>query len=271
MSIGKSKTEIHPSRQEYILQRYSDFLIKRLNDQINKGKGTASLDICSWYNYTTFDVLGDLCFGDSFHCLERGDNHPWVAAVFKGVKFAQILTVAHHFPPLYTLIKLLIPPQVKEMAMRNHTWTREKIDQRIESKSNRPDFMKYILENNFPGGMTREDIDANTTLLVLAGSETSATTLTGATYFCLKNPEYMERLKQEIRTTFSDEKSIDVESVSKLPYLHAIFQETLRMHPTGPISVPRQIDRPGVTICGIPVPQGVSSFSPSQNSSKGKH
>ena len=130
--------------------------------------------------------------------------------------------------------------------------------------------MKYILENNYPGGMTRDDIDANTTLLVLAGSETSATTLTGATYFCLNNPPLMQRLQEEIRSGFADQKSIDVDAVSKLPYLHAVFQETLRMHPTGPISVPRQIDRSGVTICGIPVPQGVSDVVPNMKKKKAR-
>jgi len=153
------------------------------------------------------------------------------------------------------------------MAMRNHTWTREKVDQRIASKSDRPDFMKYILENNHPGGMTRPDIDSTTTLLVLAGSETSATTLTGATYFCLKHPEKMARLVKEIRGAFGgDAKNITVSAVSSLPYLHAVFQETLRVHPTGPISVPRQIDRPGVEICGIPVPEGVSFTLPCPHS-----
>ncbi len=142
--------------------------------------------------------------------------------------------------------------------MRTHTWTREKVDQRIESKSDRPDFMKYILENNYQGGMARPAIDSTATLLVLAGSETSATTLTGATYFCLRNPPIMEKLQEEIRGAFGgDPKQITVSSVSNLPYLHAVFQETLRVHPTGPISVPRQVDRPGVEICGIPVPQGV--------------
>ncbi len=245
--------------QEYILQKYSDLLITRLCDQAEKGRdGIQEVNLCDWYNFTTFDVLGDLCFGESFHSLEKGDNHPWVAAVFKGVKFAQLLTVFHHFPPMYTLLKLCMPPQVKEMAMRTHTWTREKVDQRIESKSDRPDFMKYILENNYQGGMARPAIDSTATLLVLAGSETSATTLTGATYFCLRNPPIMEKLQEEIRGAFGgDPKQITVSSVSNLPYLHAVFQETLRVHPTGPISVPRQVDRPGVEICGIPVPQGV--------------
>lgn len=266
---GKQRKILSPAfseralrEQEYILQRYSDLLISRLKEEAGKGKsGTEEVDLEEWYNFTTFDILGDLCFGDSFHSLERGDNHPWVAAIFNSVKFAQILTAFHHFPPMYTLLKLCMPPQVSEMAMRNHTWTRRKVDERIESKSDRPDFMSYILRNNYEGGMARPDIDSTATLLVLAGSETSATTLTGATYFCLRNPPMMEKLQKEIRGAFGgDPQNITVSSASKLPYLTAVFQEALRMHPTGPVSIPREIDRPGVEICGIPVPQGVSCF-----------
>ena len=238
--------------QEYILQKYGDLLISRLREQGNE------VNIIEWYNYTTFDVTGDLCFADSFRCLEAGDNHPWVAAVYRGVKFAQILTVFDHFPPLGAIVKWCIPPSIQEKAQENHIYTRKKIDQRIALKSDRPDFMKYILENNREGGMTREDINSTVSLLVLAGSETSATTLTSATYYSLNHPRVFERLKKEIRDAFDhDPSSITVSAVSELPYLNAVITEALRLHPTNPVSIPRQVDRP-VEICGIMVPPGVS-------------
>ncbi len=40
----------------------------------------------AWYNYTTFDVVGDLVFGHSFGCLERSDYHPWIAFIFQSVR-----------------------------------------------------------------------------------------------------------------------------------------------------------------------------------------
>ena len=245
--------------QEYILQKYSDLLIARLRDQPNLQDG--SLDICSWYNFTTFDVLGDLCFAESFHCLETAENHPWVASVFVGVKIAQLLTIFHHFPPMSTIVKMCIPQFVLKEAQKSFIFTRDRVDKRIASDSDRPDFMKYILQNNYEGGLSREEIDATTTLLVLAGSETSATTLTSATYFALKHPPVMERLVREIREAFKRQGDITIAAVSNLAYVHAVIQETLRMHPTGPVSVPRQVDRPDVVVCGMPVPQGVGYLS----------
>ena len=245
--------------QEYILQKYSDLLIDRLRDQPNLQDG--SLDICSWYNFTTFDVLGDLCFGESFQCLETAENHPWIASVFMGVKVSQLMTVFHHFPPMNTIVKMCIPQFVHDEAQKSFTFTRERVDKRIASKSNRPDFMKYILQNNYEGGLSREEIDATTTLLVLAGSETSALTLTTATYLALKNTPVMERLVREIREAFKSQGDITIAAVSNLPYVHAVIQETLRMQPAGPISVPRQVDRPDVVVCGMAVPQGVGYTS----------
>ena len=242
--------------QEYILQKYSDLLIERLKDQCNLQDG--SLDIHSWYNYTTFDVLGDLCFGESFRCLETAENHPWVASIFTGLKVAQLFTAFHHFPPLNTIVKLCLPQSVHDETKKSYTFTRERVDKRIASNSDRPDFMKYILQNNYPGGMSREEVDATATLLVFAGSETSATTLASATYFALKNPPIMTRLMRETRDAFKSQEDITLAAVTNLPYLHAVIQETLRMHPANPISTARVVDRPDVVVCGMVVPQGVS-------------
>lgn len=253
--IGHAFSDRALLSQEYILQKYTDLLIDRLRNQPNLHDGT--LDICSWYNFTTFDVLGDLCFGESFHCLETAENHPWIAALSKGVKAAQLFTVFHHFPPMNTIVRRCLPQFVLDEAQKSFAFTRERVDKRIASESDRPDFLKYILQNNYQGGLSREEIDATTTLLVLAGSETSAATLTGATYFALKHPPVMERLVRDIREAFKRQEDITIAAVSNLPYVHAVIQETLRMQPTGPVSVPRQVDRPDVVVCGMAVPQGV--------------
>lgn len=46
--------------QQPIIKSYVDLLIRRLRENCAKGP----VDIMSWYNYTTFDVIGDLAFGE---------------------------------------------------------------------------------------------------------------------------------------------------------------------------------------------------------------
>lgn len=239
--------------QEYILQRYSDLLISRLRDQ------NEEIDLCKWIHFASFDMMGELSFGESFHCLENAENHEWVSTVFKGVKVATIITALHHFPPVFMIFKWCTPTFIHEMAQRSFMFTRRAIDKRIASKSERPDFLKYMLENNYPGGMSRDEIDSTSAFLVLAGSDTTALTLSTAMYLMTKNPEVMEKLQEEVRAEFGCEsREITVSSTSQLPYMHAVLQEAMRIHTPGSVSVPREVNRPDVKICGMPVPQGVS-------------
>jgi len=183
-----------------------------------------------------------------------------------------IFTAFHHFPPLKA--EWLVPRSVQEKAREHSMWAYTRIEKRLQQKTDRPDFMHYVLEN-YGGekGMSREEINSNATLLILAGSDTSATTCTSETWFLVKNPSTLEKLKREVRSSFKSFDEITVTTAAKLPYLHAVIQEALRLHPSGPISVPRQVDRPGVTISGHPVPVGVcpsdTLFSQQTNTSLG--
>lgn len=60
--------------------RYVNLLLKQLHQESsNSGSGVEkkALNIEAWYNYATFDLVGDLVFGQSFGCLEGSDYHPW--------------------------------------------------------------------------------------------------------------------------------------------------------------------------------------------------
>lgn len=244
--------------QEYLLHNHSDTLIRCLTDQIRQPNGSPDIDICSWYYFTTFDTIGDLCFSEDFHSLERAENHPWLAAVFKGVKMGKTLTAFDHFPPLGTVIRWCVTHVAQDSLRRDFDWTCRKIDHRIAQKSARPDFLKYVLENNDKEGMTRDEIDSTVTLLLFTGSgDTLVAAMTALTYFTLKTPKVMDRLQKEIRGAFGDSsENITVAAVSKLQYLDAVLREAMRMHAPVPASNPRVVDRPGVQVCGIPIPQG---------------
>lgn len=238
--------------------RYIDLLVSRLKEQVKSGGASTTVDICDWYNYTTFDIIGDLCFGESFHSLENLEHHPWVANIFRGVKFITMLTALSYFPPADSVSIWCMPQFLRDKISQSFDFTVKRIDRRLQQKTERPDIMAYILQGNSAQGMTRDEIDANMDLLILAGSETTATALSGTTWFLLKNPETMNKLRQEIRSTFRTDSDINVSTLSTLPYLHAVLTEALRLHPPAPVTLPRIVDSGGVQICGIFVPEGVS-------------
>jgi cytochrome P450 len=101
---------------------------------------------------------------------------------------------------------------------------------RIESKdTDSQDFMSYVLRHNDEKGMSQLEIIENSGVMIIAGSETTATLLSGTTYFLLKNPDKLEKLTNEIRSAFSSEEEITVTQVDQLKYMLAVFNEGFRM------------------------------------------
>ena len=244
------------TEQENILQGYTDLLIKRMHDHVEAGK---EVDLCAWYSFVTFDIIGDLCFAESFKSLQTGKHHWWVEQIQQSAYVGHSMTVVTLFPPLDSFLAHLIPSRLKRIAAKPFEYTRDLIDKRKAQDTNRPDFMKYILENNNNSkqGMNEDELDSNVQLLIFAGTETSSSAMTAATWFLLKHPAAMDRLQQEIRSSFDQASEMDIVAVSKLPYLHAVIQEAIRLHPPGPAAVQRYVDRPA-DIAGVAVPVGVS-------------
>lgn len=57
------------AEQEDLVQLYVDKLISQLNIHAT---GKEGVNIVKWYNFTTFDIIGDLAFGEPFGCLDEG-------------------------------------------------------------------------------------------------------------------------------------------------------------------------------------------------------
>ena len=240
--------------QEVLVGHYADLMVARLRERVANGEDT--FDMMRWYQYATFDIIGDLCFGESFNCLERGENHPWIATVYRNIKTARIVGALQCFPPMESLMHAMTPASVKAKMRKSFAWAQNMITKRLEQKTERIDIMKHVLNNKEV--ITRDEIDSTMSTMVLAGSgDTTAVAIAATTYFALKNPAVMDKVVSEIREGLGDDpKDCTNPAISKLPFLHATIQEAMRMHPPVPLSPPRLIDRPGAHICGVAIPPG---------------
>jgi cytochrome P450 len=111
-----------------------------------------------------------------------------------------------------------------------------------------------MLKYNDEKGMTPEELRLTSSLLIMAGSETSATCLSGAIFYLLKNHGWLSRLQKEIREAFQKESEISFASLSHLKVLHAVIQETLRMYPPVAGDMPRMTPSEGAKVCGTYIP-----------------
>ncbi|KAL8840166.1 MAG: hypothetical protein Q9176_004014 [Flavoplaca citrina] len=92
----------------------------------------------------------------------------------------------------------------------------------------------------------------------MAGSETSASAMSGCLYHLSKTPAVMKQLKDEIRAKCDFEKDITFEDLANFPFFDAVIHESMRLYPAQPIFIPRIIPKGGRTIAGVFVPENTT-------------
>ncbi|KAJ4349096.1 hypothetical protein N0V95_004877 [Ascochyta clinopodiicola] len=249
--------------QESLITSYVDLLIHKLSEHAEKG---APVDIMRWYNYTTFDIIADLSFGEPLYCLRDSEYHMWVNMVFNSIKGIPTIAIRNKilvFRWLDRLRGLFTDTQATVRARKEFfELASSRVSSRLEKETTRPDFFTFILQNqpHANRALSRGEMDANAVIFLVAGSETTATTLSGTTYLLLKNPAAYTRLTSEIRSAFPTAASITLDAVNTLPYLLAVLQEGLRYYPPVPTGFPRTVPGAGQAISGHFIPGGTSVY-----------
>ncbi|KAI3336049.1 cytochrome P450 [Ustulina deusta] len=222
-----------------------------------------AVDVSSWYSYAAFDIMGDLCFAEPFGCLEQASATEWstsVIQIFVGAAWTQAIRrisgVGTWLESIMT--RLLIPAKAMEWRKTHLSNAREKTRRRLaDDDRDHTDFMHYILLNNeSKKSLTGMEIFLNMAGFVSGGTDTTATALTGWTYFVSTHPDVFSRLVHEIRNAFVKEDDIKWEKLRQLRYLEATLQEALRLFPPSPASQQRIVPPGGATIDGYYIPGG---------------
>ncbi|MCJ1442591.1 MAG: hypothetical protein MMC23_003087 [Stictis urceolatum] len=240
--------------QEPLIKRYVDTFIEQIRDQSQGGQTPVVLS--DWYNYCTFDIIGDLAFGESFGCLDGGKYHQWIAGIFQSGRLGTILQMLSFVPSLKDFLMKLAPKSAREAHEEHKKMCRAKMLKRMENSRERPDLIEGLLRKKEELNLGLDQLIANAEILIIGGSETTATLLSGVTYYLLTNPEALQKLVREVHTTFKSEDEINLISVGQLPYMLACLNEGLRMYPPIANGLPREIPARGAQILGEYVAAG---------------
>jgi len=199
--------------QEPLIKTYVDLLVSNLRED---AAAQHPIDIVRYFNFLTFDLIGDLAFASPFEALRERREHPWMQTFFRGVKIGTMVLQLLAIPGFSLLLALFSRPLI-QMEMVQFRHTQVEVTKRLEQGSDRPDFMGAVLKNNERAEegekISREEIDATFNILVIAGSETTATLLSGCMYLLQKNPAVLEKLKEEVRGAFKNDDEITVTRV----------------------------------------------------------
>lgn len=238
--------------------------------------GWLNLPLTELDNFTTFDIMADLTFGESLHQLVDESYHPWVWAIFSHIKMIALSRVSREWPGISLLFRAMLPNDAKRN--RNVTsgflpicWTSAwRVSQNSltsgASSLGMRDKRKPCVQpsctvtvGNVVFATELSGLTITTgALFMLAGTETTATLLSGLTFMLLKHPDRLRRLTDEVRSSFPSEGDMSMSSLSRLGYLRACIEEGLRLYPPVAIGPPRTVPQGGATVCGRWVLEGVS-------------
>ncbi|KAI0070810.1 cytochrome P450 monooxygenase [Panus rudis PR-1116 ss-1] len=249
--------------------------------------GRAWFDCMPWYNYIAFDIIGDLAFGSGFGMVERGTDgiqvahsseaamdsygdkeanleHEHISAVDSIVVRGEYTTATANLPKWFRPFVLIHPwyRAGHEAAMRVAKMAVTALAKRLSSQATRNDFITKLIDYRDEKGLPleRKVISAESMVLLIAGSDTTSNSTCALTYYLAKYPEYQKRLQKELDEVLGPaDSSLDdslgvcddlFERVKHLPYLEAVVNETLRLHTTVGIGLPRVVPEEGLTIFG---------------------
>lgn len=259
--------------QEYLPLAYIDLLTRRLRGIISSSENHgAVVDIVKWLNFTTFDIVGDLALGESFHCLEESKYHGWVSILFTQFKAAGLFMSLRFFE-LDKLLLMVLPKSLLKKRAEHAKYSKDRIHHRLAqgkegADSQRNDFMTYVLRYNDEKGMTVPEIEQTFRVLVVAGSETTGTALSGILGNLLQSPDAMEKITNEIRQSFKSASEICANRVSNLPYLNAVIEEGLRLCTPVALGLPRVVPTGGAEVSGQWLPGGTFVSCPGYASNR---
>ncbi|KAF2688531.1 cytochrome P450 [Lentithecium fluviatile CBS 122367] len=250
-------TEKSVRLQEPIIQEHIDLLITQLNKLASKDPSGAVVNIVAWYSFASYDMVGDLSFGESFGSLRSSETHPWVALIFASLKAATYRVSLRYYPGLSWLIGLTIPKTVMQQQLQHWKIAVDKINRRLSQKQERPDLVSMIKrDDEGVKGLSLPEMHATASVLIVAGSETTVTVLSGITNRLIKSPDKLALLTNEVRSTFKRESDMTLSSLKDLTYLGAVIQEGLRLCDPTPVGAPRITPPGGGSVAGHWLPEG---------------
>ncbi|KAI1389086.1 cytochrome P450 [Hypoxylon trugodes] len=267
--------------EPYIHQNLEVF-VKRWDGLVAQSTGedkAAHIDCLKWFNYVAFDTIGDLAFGAPFGMLKAGadiaevrmavDAPPIYAPAVEILnRRGEVSATLGCYPSLKPYAKYLPDPFYSKglAAVQNLAGIAiARVKERLENPPdvNRKDLLTRLQEGRDDKGepLDFEELTAEALTQLIAGSDTTSNSSCALLYHVTRTPGVLQKLQQELDTAIPDNENVKVpeyETIRNLPYLQAVVNETLRIHSTSGIGLPRIIppNSDGVWIRGYYFPPG---------------
>jgi cytochrome P450 len=233
--------------------------VERLIAQFDKRCSTKDKDVVidyrPWTNYFTIDAIADIGLTHRMNLLDNGSAQTtsmrpdgslhevdFRDCLYANSKATSVLGYSYDwFTRLTKLSKL--HPHFNKLWKLNDGWDgiprylAAERWKRYQAGEKLDDFFEALMQdrNGAQHKLEWGEIVAEITIMMNAGSTTTAISMANVMYQLIKNPECMAKVRQEIDESLDEDEAVaPYETVKHLPYLRACLDESLRLFP--PIS-----------------------------------
>jgi len=181
------------------------------------------------YNFTqsvSLEVILDTVFGVT---------DPVVRSGLKAL-LPELLNLGNGLPMFLKFLRLPVVPSWRRFtAVRKQTdeLIGQLIRDRASSDDRGDDILSMLLEAEYDDGSRMDELEVRDQLLSIlsAGHETTAIAMAWTLYWLHRHPEKLNRLLEDIS---EQAPTGDPEALTQIPYLDAVVNESLRIHPVLP-------------------------------------
>ncbi|KAL2861226.1 cytochrome P450 [Aspergillus lucknowensis] len=247
--------------------------IDKIRAEAHSPQGGGVADVYKWFFFMATDIIGELSFGDSFRMLELGKKNQYIedletVAKIGGIRatFPVTMSVASVLPLSVFREVVESTDRILEYAMqsvdrykahlaRNPGETKQTLFTRLYSASQLGSQMNGAKSDDEECLSDRE-IRNDAQSFIVAGSDTTANTLTYLVWSVLRDSKIQETLIAELDGLAATE--LSDEDLRELPYLNQVISEALRLYPAVPSALPRAVPDKGATLAGYWLPGGAT-------------
>ncbi|KIW11270.1 hypothetical protein PV08_10570 [Exophiala spinifera] len=249
---------------------------KRLTEFAESGE---TIDMAHWLQCYAFDVIGNITYSQRFGFLDKGEDIAGLLKALHGVlRYGALVGVyASWHPFVFAISSRLgmggasgrnylmqyVQQRIEQRKVRDQTKTPEDVEKAGERDENSPmDFLEKLMTANQedPERVTPYHVFMMGLSNIIAGSDTTAVSLSSILYNLLKYPNTMKKLRDEIKE-FEEQgrcgnPDVSFKESQDMPYLQAVMKEALRIHAATGLPLWRVVPEGGVEVCGYYFPEG---------------
>ncbi|ROT37832.1 cytochrome P450 [Sodiomyces alkalinus F11] len=258
-----------------LCRKKAELAVQRMRDE-SREKGAA--DVYKWWMFMTTDIIGELTFGRSFDMLAKSERDQYAIDV-EGIGRTSVFYTT--FTPLHRLLRHLPIPVVQrayrtsrnlasyadEAVARYKSLAAEEDpgkphndndDEDDNDNDNHPKLFEKVFTAEKQGAISATEIRDNAQSYIVAGSDTTAVTLTYLVWSVCRAPPHVRSALLAEMAAWGDDPSAEDLKGKGARYLNCVVDETLRLYGAAQTGLPRLVPPGGAVLAGYGLDAGTT-------------